>query len=120
PQRPAARAATVLGLLATLSLVVGYHGTLLTQTMTFAADEFGAGTAAQGDAFAAVRLGGILAVALGAAADRRGRRRILTLALLVSAAATVARAFAPSLAAPAPTQTPNRGARDRESRAERR
>ncbi|MFS8583873.1 MAG: MFS transporter [Acidimicrobiia bacterium] len=110
PQRPDARAATVLGLLATLSLVVGYHGTLLTQTMTFAADEFGADTAAQGDAFAAVRLGGILAVALGAAADRRGRRRILTLALLVSAAATVAGAFAPNLAALAATQTVNRGA----------
>src|SRR5690606_4962516 len=110
PQRPDARAATVLALLATLSLVVGYHGTLLTQTMTFAADEFGADTAAQGDAFAAVRLGGILAVALGAAADRRGRRRILTLALLVSAAATVAGAFAPNLAALAATQTVNRGA----------
>ena len=49
PQRPDARAATVLGLLATLSLVVGYHGTLLGRTMTFAADEFGAGSAAQGD-----------------------------------------------------------------------
>ena len=52
PQRPDARAATVLGLLATLSLVVGYHGTLLSRTMTFAADEFGAGSTAQGDALA--------------------------------------------------------------------
>ena len=52
PQRPDARGATVLGLLATLSLVVGYHGTLLSRTMTFAADEFGAGSAAQGDALA--------------------------------------------------------------------
>src|SRR5690606_23184698 len=88
----------------------GGRRTLLTPPMPFAADEFGADTAAQGDAFAAVRLGGILAVALGAAADRRGRRRILTLALLVSAAATVAGAFAPNLAALAATQTVNRGA----------
>ena len=46
--------------------MVGYHGTLLTQTMTFAADEFGAGTAAQGDALAAVRIGGVIAIGLGA------------------------------------------------------
>ena len=82
PQRPDARAATVLGLLATLSLVVGYHGTLLSRTMTFAADEFGAGSAAQGDALAAARIGGVLAVGLGALADRRGRRLILSLALV--------------------------------------
>ena len=91
PQRPDARSATVLGLLATLSLIVGYHGTLLTQTMTFAADEFGASTAAQGDAFAAVRIGGVLAVGLGMLADRRGRRLILCLSLLGCIASTVLR-----------------------------
>ena len=48
--------ASVLGLLANLSIVAGYLGTLLTQTMTFAADQFGASTGAQGNAFAAVRL----------------------------------------------------------------
>jgi MFS family permease len=110
PQRPDARAATVLGLLATLSLVVGYHGTLLTQTMTFAADEFGAGTAAQGNAFAAVRIGGLIAIVLGAAADRRGRRLILTLSLLSCVVSTVLGALVPSLALLAATQTVNRGA----------
>ena len=63
--------------IATLSLVVGYHGTLLTQTMTFAADEFGAGTAAQGNAFAAVRVGGLIAIALRGSGARRRRRRLL-------------------------------------------
>jgi MFS family permease len=110
PQRPDARAATVLGLLATLSLIVGYHGTLLTQTMTFAADEFGAGTAAQGDALAAVRVGGIIAIGLGAIADRRGRRLILSAALLVCIASTVAGALVPDLVALAATQAVNRGA----------
>jgi len=110
PQRPDARAATILGLLATLSLVVGYQGTLLTQTMTFAADEFGAGTGAQGNALAAVRLGGILAIALGAMADRRGRRLILTVSLLVCIVSTVLGALAPDLAVLAATQTVNRGA----------
>jgi MFS family permease len=110
PQRPDARGATVLGLLATLSLVVGYHGTLLSRTMTFAADEFGAGSAAQGDALAAARLGGILAVGLGALADRRGRRLILSLALFTCIGATVAGTFAPDLATLAGTQAVNRGA----------
>jgi putative MFS transporter len=109
PQRPDARGATVLGLLATLSLIVGYVGTLLTQTMTFAADEFGADTAAQGDALAAVRIGGVLAIGLGAMADRRGRRLILTGALFGSIASTVAGALAPSLVALTVTQAVNRG-----------
>ena len=110
PQRPDARAATVLGLLATLSLVVGYHGTLLSRTMTFAADEFGAGSAAQGDALAAARIGGVLAVGLGALADRRGRRLILSAALFICIGATVAGAFSPDLATLAGTQAVNRGA----------
>jgi MFS family permease len=110
PQRPDARSATVLGLLAALSLIVGYHGTLLTQTMTFAADEFGVGTAAQGDALAAVRIGGVIAVGLGALADRRGRRVILSLSLLGCIASTVAGALAPNLATLTVTQSLNRGA----------
>ena len=110
PQRPDARGATVLGLLAALSLVVGYHGTLLSQTMTFAADEFGAGSAAQGDALAAVRIGGVLAIALGALADRRGRRVILSVALFTCIVATVAGAASPNLATLAGTQAVNRGA----------
>ena len=110
PQRPDARGATVLGLLATLSLIVGYQGTLLTQTMTFAADEFGAGSAAQGDALVAVRIGGVLAIALGALADRRGRRLVLSVALLVCIGSTVAGAASPNLATLAATQAVNRGA----------
>ena len=109
PQRPDARAATVLGLLATLSLVVGYHGTLLTQTMSFAADEFGADTTAQGAALGAVRVGGLLAILLGALADRRGRRLLLNASLLGCIAATVAGAVAPNLAAFTATQVANRG-----------
>jgi putative MFS transporter len=109
PQRPDARAASVLGMLATLSLVVGYHGTLLTQTMSFAADEFGAGTTAQGGAFAAVRAGALLAILLAALADRRGRRRLLVVSLLGAIGSTVAGALAPNLATLAATQIVNRG-----------
>jgi MFS family permease len=109
PQRPDARGASVLGMLATLSLVVGYHGTLLTQTMSFAADEFGAGTTAQGGAFAAVRTGALLAILLAAMADRRGRRLLLVVSLLGSIGSTVLGAMAPNLATLAATQVVNRG-----------
>jgi MFS family permease len=109
PQRPDARAASVLGMLATLSLVVGYHGTLLTQTMSFAADEFDAGTTAQGGAFAAVRAGALLAILLAAMADRRGRRRLLVVSLLGAIGATVLGAVVPNLPTLAATQIVNRG-----------
>ena len=93
----------MLGLLATLSLIAGYLGTLLTQTMTFAADEFGAGTAAQGDRW---RPCGSAAARdrLGALADRRGRRLILTAALSPAITSTVLGALAPNLAVLAATQ----------------
>ncbi|MGH9228216.1 MAG: MFS transporter [Acidimicrobiales bacterium] len=109
PQRPDARGASVLGMLATLSLVVGYHGTLLTQTMSFAADEFGAGTTAQGGALAAVRAGALLAILLAATADRRGRRLLLVVSLLGAIGSTVLGALAPNLATLAATQVVNRG-----------
>lgn len=110
PQRPDARAAMVLGLLATLALVLGYVSSLLRQTMTFAADEFGSGTSAQGTAFAAVRIGGVLAILLGVLADRRGRRLVLALSLSVSIVATVLGALAPGLAFLTATQAVSRGA----------
>ncbi|HKE76356.1 MAG TPA: MFS transporter [Acidimicrobiales bacterium] len=110
PERPDARAAMVLGLLATLALVLGYLSSLLRQTMTFAADEFGAGTSAQGTAFAAVRIGGVLAILLGMLADRRGRRVVLALAMAASILATLAGALAPGLAFLTATQAVSRGA----------
>jgi len=98
PERLDARAMRVLKLLAVLSLVVGYHGTLLSQTMTFAADEFGVGTRTEGTVLAAARIGGVLAVALTTLADRHGRRRMLLVALLVCVGATVLGGVSPNLA----------------------
>src|SRR5918997_1331009 len=70
------RASAVLGLLAVLSLIGGYLGTLLTQTITYAADGFGVhGDREQGQALAAVRVGILLALVLVTLADRRGRGR---------------------------------------------
>ena len=84
------RSGQVLGVLCLLSVVAGYLGTLLSQTITFAFDEFGAGLTTQGNTLTAVRVGVLLALALVALADRRGRRPILlfsaTAGCLVAAA----------------------------------
>ncbi|MEQ8717076.1 MAG: MFS transporter [Acidimicrobiales bacterium] len=71
------RAAHGLGVLCLLSLVTGYLGTLLSQTIAFAVDEFEASDSAQGATLAAVRIGIVISVVLVALADRRGRRKIL-------------------------------------------
>ncbi len=104
-----ARSGTVLGLLLTLALVAGYLGTVMTQTITFAADEFGRGTTAQGGALAAVRVGTLGSLVLVSLADRRGRRRLLLGSLVAAILATVAGAFSPTLEVLGVTQTLARG-----------
>ena len=64
-------------MLCLLAVVAGYLGTLLSQTITFAFDEFDAGLATQGNTLAAVRVGVLIALALVFLADRRGRRPVL-------------------------------------------
>ena len=77
PESPDRHAATALGSLCTLAVVFSYIGTLLSQTITFAADEFDASKTQQGATLAAVRIGILGALALTALADRKGRRRVL-------------------------------------------
>jgi MFS family permease len=97
PQRVDARAATVLGLLCSIAVVGGYLGTLITQTITFASSEFGTGTTAQGVALAGVRSGAVVALAIAALADRKGRRRLLLVSAVSGCVVSVTGALAPSL-----------------------
>ena len=87
------RSGQVLGVLCLLAVVAGYLGTLLSQTITFAFDEFDAGLATQGNTLAAVRVGVLIALALVFLADRRGRRPVLlfsaTAGCLIAAAGAV-------------------------------
>lgn len=76
PEVMDAQAAGSLACLAALSAVLTYPGFLLTQTLTFAADEFGAGTRAQGATLAAMRADVVLAVGLVTLGDRHGRKRV--------------------------------------------
>lgn len=104
-----AQGAAALASLAYLSVVAGYLGSLLSQTLTFAADEFGAGERAQGDTLAAVRIGVVLAMAIAAWADRKGRRRALLACAAGGCIVTSLGAVVPGLVALGATQVVARG-----------
>ena len=87
----------MLSLLATLTLVSSYLGTLLSQTLTFAAADFGASKSAQGVLLAAARLGIVATLVATTAADRVGRSRLLRSTMLFACVAMGAVTFAPAL-----------------------
>jgi MFS family permease len=94
-----ARAAATIGCLCVVAVVAGYLGTLLTQTLTFAADELDASKTAQSTTLAVVRIGVLVTVLITALADRRGRRRLLMVAAAVGCVACAFGAVAPNLVA---------------------
>ncbi|WP_426571752.1 MFS transporter [Aquihabitans sp. McL0605] len=105
PARLDARSSSILSLLCGLSMLTGYLGTTLTQTMTYAAKEFGASTAAQGATLATVRVGVLLSLVLVTMSDRRGRHRLLKICAVGGILASVAGAASPGLIALGGTQT---------------
>jgi MFS family permease len=105
PDRLDVRAATVLGLVAAASIVYGYVNTLFTQTVSFAADEFGSSDTAQGAAGAVVRCGIVFALGLVFLADRKGRRRMLIVSAVLAPVLCGLGALAPSLVWLTITQT---------------
>ncbi len=109
PDRIDARGVHVLGVLGLLAIVGGYLGTLISQTLTFAADEFGADDAAQGATLAAVRVGVLLALAITALSDRRGRRLLLVGTAFAAVLTAATGAFAPNLVTLGISQTVARG-----------
>jgi MFS family permease len=97
PDRLDPRRLTVLGLLAAASMSSAFVNTLFTQTVAFAADDFGVGDTAVGVGGSFVRVGIILALPFAILADHIGRRRVVLAmafaAPLVSAAGAVAPTF---------------------------
>jgi MFS family permease len=98
PQVVDPRAATALAALCGLAIVVGFLGTVLTQTITFAGDELGVRSGGQSAVLAVVRIGVLATVVLTALADRHGRRRMLLGATAVGCVVTALGALAPDLA----------------------
>jgi MFS family permease len=105
PQRLDERAGRVLGLLLSVAVVGGYLGTVLTQTATFAADEFGLSTGEQSRLLASVRASILLVIPVAARADRVGRRRLITAMAVLGIVATAAGALSPGVVALGGTQT---------------
>lgn len=108
PTRFDARSTSILSWLCGLCLLTGYLGTLITQTITFSAEEFGVGSAAQGNTLAAVRLGVLISAALMVVADRRGRRHLLVLTMFVGTVTAALGALSPNLAFLGSTQLVSR------------
>lgn len=102
--------AASLGYLALLSIISGYLGTLLSQTLAFAGREFEVSDSAQADMASWVRLGVPIALVLGFAADRFGRRRIILISATAGIALAVLTAFVPTFAAYGLSQAFARGA----------
>jgi putative MFS transporter len=105
PERLDARGGRVVALLLSISIVGGYLGTVLTQTATFAADEFGLSTSGQSWLLASVRLSIVLVIPLAARADRVGRRRLIATTAVAGVVATAIGALSPGPAALAASQT---------------
>lgn len=105
-----ARASSMLGVLCMASMVAGYVGTSLAQTITYAADDFDiTGDRSQGIALAATRISAFIAIGMVAFADRRGRRRLLLLAAVGALLLGATTALAPSLPWYTFSQTLTRG-----------
>lgn len=109
PRRLDRRSAEVLGLLCSVSVVGGYLGTVITQTATFAADEFGASRTGQSNLLSAVRASLPIFLVLSALADRFGRRRVLTLSAAIGCLVTATGALSPNLVGLAVSQSVARG-----------
>jgi len=110
PDRLDARATGVLARLGVFAYVLGYCGTLLTQTITYAAAEFGQDRAAQGVSLAAVRADVLLAVPLALLADRRGRRLLVVFGTIAACTFATLGVLSVSLATLTVAQVLARGA----------
>lgn len=78
-----------------LSVVIGYSGGLLTQTVPYAAKVFDVDDSALGVGLAVVRTGVLLSLLLGAVADRKGRRRFVLAGASVQCLVTALIGLAP-------------------------
>jgi len=109
PERFDAKGARSLGLLIFAALSAAFLGTLLSQTITFVAEEFDKGTSTQGWVTSMTRGGALLALLVVREADRVGRRRMLLVAGVGSTLFAVAGAFSPNIWFFGASQTLSRG-----------
>lgn len=109
PDRFDAKSTSTVALLTLVAFAAAYLGTLLSQTMTFVADEFGADRSVQGAAAAVTRVGAIIGLGLVTAADRVGRKSLLLVAGAGSALFALVAVASNSIWLFAGSQTVSRG-----------
>ena len=97
PERFDATGARAFTLLIVATMAAAYLGTLLSQTITFVADDFDADRTTQGLVTGLTRIGALLALAVVTIADRAGRRRMLVTAGTASAVFAASAALSPSI-----------------------
>ena len=98
----------VIGLLAAASMSAAFINTVFTQTVGFAANDFGISETAKGDAGSIVRAGIIFALPAAVIADRIGRRKVLVTVAFLAPLLTVLGAAAPSFSLLVASQTVGR------------
>jgi MFS family permease len=103
------RTARLVSTLTVISVITGYLGVLIGQTITFATEDFGSSDSAQANTLAATRIGVIFSVVLLHRADRTGRRRLVIGLCGAAIAFTVVGALSPNLLALGASQTVARG-----------
>jgi MFS family permease len=110
PQRFDTKGAQSFAMLIFAALAAAYLGTLLSQTITFVAEEFDKGTSTQGWVTGMTRGGALLALLVVRQADRVGRRRMLLFAGTCSTVFAVIAAASPNIWFFGASQTLSRGA----------
>lgn len=98
----------ILILVGLASMSAAFTNTLFTQTVAYAAEEFGVGNSGQGIGAAIVRFGILLCLPIVAVADRRGRRPMMILVAWAAPIVCALGAVAPSFPALVATQTVGR------------
>lgn len=101
--------ATFLATVAMATAVAAFGASLASQNVHFVGEAFGATDEALGVALAASRAGALIGLVATAMADRRGRRRLLLVAICGICAGSAVSAMAPNLAAFASGQVLVRG-----------
>ena len=109
PDRLNPRQSSVLAVMALFHVIGGMLAAVLTNTLTFAAQDLGTGSASEQSAvLIAARLGAVLTIAVMAMSDRIGRRRVALWSASAAAVLTVLSALSPSLVVLAAIQTLSR------------
>ena len=102
------RQRSILWLLALACIPATYANTLFTQTVAYAAQDFGVSEQGQGIGAAIIRWGVIIALPLAALADRIGRRKLIVWCAFGAPIITALGGLAPSFAILVATQTVGR------------